>query len=310
MRLDLRRERLGQHEVARPGRPERRSSRTTTSGARARRRRARTVSAAARPRSARARTGRPPARAGRARRRARPAGGVPRPRATARSGSGTSGSRTGTPASARPSSACSSSSTSIPSSVCGTATISAPRLSRIFSGRSYVGASTRTRSPFRAKSSARKTNPWSDPFVTTTRSGLDSVALRDPLPKGRVARRRTVREHRRIALDRRLRAVRELLDRDAFGRRHAASERDRLHGATLGSRPDGVQGCCTRRCGADRGHRRRLRRGGRARQGSGRRRDRPRPPRRRGPRRRGAVRRASRGVPRSVLRARARQSRS
>ena len=78
---------------------------------------------------------------------------------SARSGSGTSESCTGTLRSS-----------TVASSSSGTGITSAPSEARIFSGRSYVGASTST-GPFGASSSATNWKPWSEPFVSTTRAG-------------------------------------------------------------------------------------------------------------------------------------------
>ena len=64
--------------------------------------------------------------------------------------------------------------------------------------------------------------------------GLDAVALRDPRAQRRVAATRPVGEDRlAVALDRRARAVGDLLDRQAFGRGDAAGEGDRVHGSPV-----------------------------------------------------------------------------
>ena len=69
---------------------------------------------------------------------------------------------------------------------------------------------------------------------------LDAVPLGDPLAERLVAGDRAVVENGRpVALDRRARAVGELLDRQGLGRRDAARERDRSHGVSLDSRRGG-----------------------------------------------------------------------
>ena len=134
----------------------------------------------------------------------------------------------------------SSASSTRPSSSMGTPVISAPRPLRIFSGRSYVGASTSTRllSP-RSRCCQRKARPWSEPFETKTRSRLDAVPLGEELAERREARGRPVlRRVALLALEDGERARADLLDRQAVGAGDSAGERD--HASSLGKNPEEV----------------------------------------------------------------------
>ena len=65
---------------------------------------------------------------------------------------------------------------------------------------------------------------------------IDAVPVRDPLAKRRIARRWAVREDRAaVAFDRNAGAIRQLVDRQAFGGGDTTRERDRRHRVRLPS---------------------------------------------------------------------------
>jgi hypothetical protein len=71
---------------------------------------------------------------------------------------------------------------------------------------------------------------------------LDAVPRRDPLTERRIAAAGAVREHRgAVGLDRGARAVGELGDGKAFGRRNPARKRDDTHGLRLPGWPECVE---------------------------------------------------------------------
>ena len=112
------------------------------------------------------------------------------------------------------------------SSSSGTQITSASSSARIFSGRSYVGASTitvaRRRQQLGEEAEALERAVRQDDSL-----GLHSMAVGDPFAERRVtAGRAVVQRGGAVALDRGARAVGELFEREALGRRNAAGERD------------------------------------------------------------------------------------
>ena len=159
------------------------------------------ATAAARRRSARARRGRPRARAG-----PRSTCELGQPpaalgaHACARSGSGRSGSCRGAPARGRRRAPPRPRRGRARRRRAGSATTSAPRSASSFSGRSYDGASTRTRSrsPAAAEVVEQEREALERPVRQHDPRGIDAVALRDPLAQ-RLRSRRPARSRARPA---------------------------------------------------------------------------------------------------------------